>query len=118
MPLPVGSIRPSAALAAIAASIALPPLRMMSSAIWVASGWLVAAIACGAMTSERVAKVAPVTRSAAKAASFSAKRMGSRAAARSILTHVIITPEKVEHRRLKRSVRIHNRLQSSCVVMY
>jgi hypothetical protein len=48
MPLPVGSIRPSAAFAAIAASIALPPSRMTCSAIWVASGCDVAAIACGA----------------------------------------------------------------------
>jgi len=66
MPLPVGSIRPSAALAAIAASTAEPPPFITSSAIWVASGCDVAAIACGAITSERVAKVWPVMRSAAK----------------------------------------------------
>ena len=66
MPLPVGSIRPSAALAAIAASTAEPPPFITSSAIWVASGCEVAAIACGAITSERVAKVWPVMRSAAK----------------------------------------------------
>ncbi len=48
MPLPVGSISPSAALAAIAASTALPPAFIVSSAIWVASGCEVAAIACGA----------------------------------------------------------------------
>ncbi len=38
MPQPVGSIRPSAAFAAIAASTALPPAFRMSSAICVASG--------------------------------------------------------------------------------
>ena len=39
----------------------------MSRAIWVASGWLVAAMPCGAMTSLRVAKGLPVMRSAAMA---------------------------------------------------
>ena len=67
MPLPVGSIRPSAALAAMAASIAVPPCFITSSAICVASGCEVAAIACGAITSERVAKARPVMRSAASA---------------------------------------------------
>src|SRR5690606_4137922 len=65
MPLPVGSIRPNAALAAIAASTAEPPALITSSATWVASGWEVAAIACGACTSLRVAKGWPVMRSAA-----------------------------------------------------
>src|SRR5688572_16384217 len=64
MPLPVGSISPSAALAAIAASTALPPWRIVSSAIWVASGCEVAAMASGAITSDRVAKGRPVMRSA------------------------------------------------------
>ena len=63
MPLPVGSIRPSAALAAMAASIALPPWRIVSSATWVASGCDVAAMASGAYTSERVANALPVMRS-------------------------------------------------------
>ena len=44
IPQPVGSIRPSAALAAIAASTAVPPIFRMSRAICVASGWLVAAM--------------------------------------------------------------------------
>ena len=48
--------------------MALPPRRTMSSATWVASGWLVAAIAVGAITSERVAKFRPVTRSPASTA--------------------------------------------------
>src|SRR5690554_6299351 len=68
MPLPVGSISPNAALAAIAASTAEPPAFITSSAIWVASGCEVAAIACGAYTSLRVAKGSPVMRSAAPAA--------------------------------------------------
>jgi len=63
IPFPVGSISPSAALAAMAASIAEPPWRIVSSAIWVASGCEVAAIACGAITSERVANSSPVIRS-------------------------------------------------------
>src|SRR5687768_6394517 len=65
IPLPVGSISPKAALAAIAASTALPPCFITSKAICVASGCEVAAIAFGAMTSERVAKTRPVIRSAA-----------------------------------------------------
>ena len=48
MPLPVGSISPSAALAAMAASTALPPRFITSSATCVASGWDVAAMASGA----------------------------------------------------------------------
>ena len=48
MPLPVGSVSPSTALAAIAASTAEPPRRITSSAAVVASGWLVAAMARGA----------------------------------------------------------------------
>ena len=63
IPLPVGSMRPSAALAAMAASTALPPAFRISSAICVASGWLVAAIPCGAIISEREACALPATRS-------------------------------------------------------
>ena len=51
--------RASAALAAIAASTALPPAFKMSSATCVASGWLVAAIPFCAMTAERLAPAAP-----------------------------------------------------------
>ncbi|MNV65125.1 hypothetical protein D3C71_1578020 [compost metagenome] len=76
-PLPVGSIKPRAALAAIAASTAEPPDFITSRAIWVARGWEVAAIACGAITSERVAKVWPVIRSAAMAAAGSEHRMAA-----------------------------------------
>ncbi len=50
----------------MAASTAEPPAFITSSATWVASGCEVAAMACGAITSERVAKVWPVMRSAAK----------------------------------------------------
>ena len=63
MPLPVGSTTPRTALAAIAASIALPPFLRISRATWVARGWLVAAIPFLAITSERVAKSRPVIRS-------------------------------------------------------
>ena len=63
MPLPVGSINPSAAFAAIAASTACPPACRISRAICVASGWLVAAIACGAMTSDLEVNARPVGRS-------------------------------------------------------
>ena len=56
MPQPTGSMSPRAALAAMAASTALPPFLRISTAIWVARGWLVAAMPWGAMTSERVVK--------------------------------------------------------------
>ncbi len=56
MPQPTGSIRPSAAFAAMAASTALPPFFRMSIAICVASGCAVAAMPCRASTGARVAK--------------------------------------------------------------
>ncbi len=56
-------MRPSAALAAIAASTAEPPDFRMSSPTCVASGWLVHTMPCCAMTSERVANDRPVMRS-------------------------------------------------------
>ena len=55
----------SAALAAMAASTALPPCFRISIAICVASGWLVHAMPCFAMTSLRVVNACPVSRSAA-----------------------------------------------------
>ena len=55
MPLPTGSTRPSIALAAMAASTAVPPRFSTSSAICVASGWAVAAMPFGATTAEREA---------------------------------------------------------------
>ena len=42
-----------AAFAATAASKAFPPRRITSSATWVASGWLVAAIVLGAIAALR-----------------------------------------------------------------
>ena len=51
------------ALAAMAASTALPPALRTSSAICVASGWLVAAIPLRAITSERDANGRPELRS-------------------------------------------------------
>ena len=44
MPLPVGSMSPNAAFAAMAASTALPPALRMSIAIWLARGCAVAAM--------------------------------------------------------------------------
>jgi hypothetical protein len=52
---------------------------------------------CGAITSERVAKVAPVTRSAAMGAGPGSDNRSSDSAAQNGLTGVIITPEKVDH---------------------
>src|SRR6187399_1348816 len=63
-PLLIGSMSPRAALAAIAASTAVPPRLSTSSATWLASGWLVAAMPCVAMTSERVGTSDPLGRGA------------------------------------------------------
>ena len=65
MPHDIGSTRPSTALAAMAASIALPPSWRTRIAVAVASGWLVAAMPCLAMTAERVLWIGPEGRSAA-----------------------------------------------------
>src|SRR5262245_59555268 len=61
-PLPVGSINPMVAFAAMAASTAVPPRLRISSATWLTSGWLVAAMPCVAMTSERVGTRDPLGR--------------------------------------------------------
>src|SRR5688572_8715805 len=61
-PLPVGSMSPMVAFAAMAASTAVPPRLRTSSATWLTSGWLVAAMPCVAMTSERVATSEPLGR--------------------------------------------------------
>src|SRR5258706_4476480 len=63
MPLETGSISPSAAFAAMAASTALPPFLRMSIATWEASGCAVATMPCWASTGERVAQAAPEYRS-------------------------------------------------------
>jgi hypothetical protein len=59
MPLSTGCISPMAALAAIAASTALPPFLSTSMAICEARGCSVAAMPCCARTGERVAQGAP-----------------------------------------------------------
>ena len=64
-PLDTGSRKPSAALAATAASTAEPPPRSMSMAARVAKGWAVAAAPCAPQTVEREAKLAPAMRSPA-----------------------------------------------------
>ena len=56
MPVLCGSITPSTATAAIAASIALPPARMTSSAVSVAAGMEVAAMPRVAITGLRPAR--------------------------------------------------------------
>ena len=60
MPQLTGSISPSAAFAAMAASTALPPCFRTSTAIIVASGCAVAAMPCRASTGARVAKPGPL----------------------------------------------------------
>src|SRR2546430_2558316 len=63
MPFETGSIKPSVAFAAIAASTALPPRFKISTPTSVAAGTLVQTIPCRARTSDRVAKLFPVMRS-------------------------------------------------------
>src|SRR5471032_3181113 len=53
MPVLCGSTTPSTAVAATAASTALPPARSTSMAVSVASGWEVAAMPSLAITGER-----------------------------------------------------------------
>src|SRR5439155_15439299 len=63
MPFETGSLKPSVAFAAIAASTALPPRFRISIPTCVAAGTLVQTIPCRAKTSDRVAKFLPVIRS-------------------------------------------------------
>src|SRR3569832_1031051 len=63
MPFSTGCINPIIALAAIAASIALPPFLRISTAASEASGCSLATIPCCARTGERVAQGAPEYRS-------------------------------------------------------
>src|ERR1700735_765083 len=65
MPELVGSRKTRQALAAIAASIAEPPRLRVSIAVKVAMGWAVPAAPEHPMTAERLAKLAPETRSPA-----------------------------------------------------
>ena len=64
-PHDIGSTTPNTALAAIAASTALPPCCKMRIAASVASGWLVAAIPCRAITADLVLCGGPAGRSPA-----------------------------------------------------
>src|SRR5688500_13485698 len=73
IPFETGSIKPSAALAAMAASTALPPRFRTSSPICVASGTLVQTIPWRATTSERVANGLPVMRSSCAKSDVPAK---------------------------------------------
>src|SRR5215472_13373860 len=62
-PVLIGSTRFSTAAVATAASTALPPLSMIRSPAWAASGWLVVTMAWGAMTSARLCARQPTARS-------------------------------------------------------
>ena len=66
-PHDIGSTTPSTALAAMAASTALPPCCKTRMAVAVASGWLVAAMPCRAITADRVLCSGPDGRSWAEA---------------------------------------------------
>src|SRR5229473_1290311 len=63
IPFETGSIKPSVAFAAMAASTALPPRFKMSIPTCVAAGTLVQTIPCRARTSERVERFFPAIRS-------------------------------------------------------
>ena len=63
MPQLIGSTTPSTALAAIAASIALPPRLSTSTPACAASVWLVATMPLGAITTERLSLGSPDGRS-------------------------------------------------------
>src|SRR5688572_23366128 len=73
-PLPVGSMSPIVAFAAMAASTAVPPRLSTSRATWLTSGWLVAAMPCMAMTSERVGTSEPLGRDPAYPPSIAMQR--------------------------------------------
>src|SRR5688572_24532034 len=77
-PLPVGSMSPMAAFAAMAASTAVPPRLRTSTATWLTSGWLVAAMPCVAMTSERVGTREPLGRGPANEPSIAMARASAR----------------------------------------
>src|SRR5262245_43026016 len=84
-PLPVGSMRPIVAVAAIAASTAVPPRLSTSSATWLTSGWLVAAMPCVAMTSERVGTSEPLGRGPATDPSMATTRTTASSSSRGLL---------------------------------
>ena len=75
MPFETGSIKPSVAFAAIAASTALPPRFKISRPTCVAAGTLVQTIPCCANTSDLVAKFFPVMRSIWAWSAFVMKRI-------------------------------------------
>ena len=70
MPALCGSVTPSIAAVATAASTALPPCFSMSSPACAASGWLVATTPWRASTSERVCSVHSHRRSPRTAVMF------------------------------------------------
>ena len=74
MPQLIGSVTPSTALAAMAASTALPPAFRISIAASVASGWLVHAMPFLPTAGERVTNDLPAGRSAVMACSEKLRR--------------------------------------------
>src|SRR5215831_17673923 len=71
-PVLLGSTRLSIAAVATAASMALPPSRMICWPACAASGWLVVTIPCGAITSDRLCAAQPSARSPCTAAQAAA----------------------------------------------
>src|SRR5215831_9737139 len=71
-PVLLGSTRLSIAAVATAASMALPPSRMICRPACAASGWLVGTMPCGAITSARLCAAQPSARSPRTAAQAAA----------------------------------------------
>src|SRR5262249_6634474 len=134
MPHDMGSMSPMAALVAMAASMALPPLRRISSPTWAASGWLVATMPCGAITTERPERNGagvnrtPAGRSALDAVAIRTKRINAKSRPSSnlnmeiphyktgyIAVGMIFPPEWAKFKWVA-TVTTDNRNQRDCVV--
>src|SRR5215470_17520939 len=76
-PVLLGSTRLSIAAVATAASMALPPSRMICRPACAASGWLVVTMPCGAITSARLCAAQPSARSPRTAAQAAALGVAS-----------------------------------------
>src|SRR5215471_11163817 len=76
-PVLLGSTRLSIAAVATAASMALPPPRMICRPACAASGWLVVTMPCGAITSARLCVAQPSARSPRTAAQAAALGVAS-----------------------------------------
>src|ERR1022692_4576543 len=96
IPFETGSINPSVALAAIAASTALPPRFRTSSPTCVASGTLVQTTPWRAMTSERVAKGLPVIRSTCASSGETVTKKNNGRKARRLMQQLSISPSAIQ----------------------